>query len=70
MNYRTVAKKLTLLGCEEIPQRRTGSHRMWKNPKKNKKASVPDWGGKDLKIGTVRSIIRQLEIDYNKFKAV
>ena len=35
-----------------------------------KKASVPYWGNKDLKIGTVRNIIRQLEIDYGEFKDV
>lgn len=70
MNYRTVAKKLKALGCEEIPQRGRGSHRMWKNPRVNKKASVPYWGNKDLKTGTVRNIIRQLEIDYSEFKEI
>jgi predicted RNA binding protein YcfA (HicA-like mRNA interferase family) len=31
MNYREVAKKLSKLGCEEIPRRGGGSHRKWFN---------------------------------------
>jgi hypothetical protein len=29
---------------------------------------VPDWGGKDLKHGTVRAIVRQLGIDWKIFE--
>jgi predicted RNA binding protein YcfA (HicA-like mRNA interferase family) len=28
---------------------------------------LPDWGGKDLKSGTVRSAVRQLGIEWQAF---
>jgi hypothetical protein len=28
---------------------------------------VPDWGGRDLKVGTVRGAVRQLGIDWSAF---
>lgn len=67
MKYREVARKLARLGCEEISRRGGGSHRMWYNPMSDKGAPVPDWGSKDLKFGTLRGIIRQLELDWDEF---
>jgi len=32
-------------------------------------AVVPDWGGKDLKMGTVRAIVKQLDLDWKVFEA-
>jgi len=29
---------------------------------------VPDWGGKELKMGTLRHIVRQLGLDWEAFK--
>ena len=29
---------------------------------------MPDWGRRDLKIGTLRSAIRQLGIDWKEFQ--
>ena len=29
---------------------------------------LPDWGGRDLKIGTVRSAVRQLGLDWQEFR--
>jgi predicted RNA binding protein YcfA (HicA-like mRNA interferase family) len=68
MKYREVAKKLTSLGCEEIPRTGDGSHRKWRNPATGRSTSVPDWGGDDLKLGTVRGAIRQLGLDWDEFK--
>lgn len=67
MKYREIAQKLTRLGCEELPRRGGGSHRKWYNPLSDRIAPVPDWGSKDLKLGTVRAIIRQLELDWDEF---
>lgn len=67
MNYREVSKKLKALGCNELPRRGSGSHRVWHNPKNSKIAPLPDWGGKDLKLGTLRSVIRQLGLDWQEF---
>ena len=30
---------------------------------------VPDWGGDDLKPGTVRAVVRQLGLDWNSFQS-
>ena len=29
---------------------------------------MPDWGSRDLKIGTLRSAIRQLGLDWQEFQ--
>lgn len=70
MRYREVARKLRALGCEELPRRRGGSHRKWHNPVTGRIAPVPDWGGKDLKLGTLRRIVRQLGLDWGTFEQV
>ena len=33
-----------------------------------KRKRMPDWGGRDLKIGTLRSAIRQLDLDWKEFQ--
>ena len=68
MIYREVARKLTALACRELPRREGGSHRKWFNPDSQRATVVPDWGGKDLKLGTVRSAVRQLGIDWQDFQ--
>jgi predicted RNA binding protein YcfA (HicA-like mRNA interferase family) len=67
MKYRQASRKLKALGCNEIPRRRAGSHRVWRNPKNGKIAPLPDWGAKDLKLGTLRAVIRQLGLDWQEF---
>jgi mRNA interferase HicA len=68
MKYREVVRKLTALGCEERPRRGGGSHRKWHNLATQRSTVVPDWGGRDLKLGTVRAAIRQLGIDWHDFQ--
>lgn len=68
MNYRDAARKLRALGCTEIPRKRPGSHRKWYNPQTNRHTSLPDWGGQDLKIGTLRNALRQLGIEWEDFQ--
>jgi mRNA interferase HicA len=67
MTYRDVARKLTHLGCQEMARRGGGSHRKWFNPSTQRATVLPDWGGKDLKIGTIRAAVRQLGIDWDAF---
>jgi mRNA interferase HicA len=43
MNYREVTKKLSKLGCEEIPRRDGGSHRKWFNPVTEKAIVILNW---------------------------
>ncbi|MBW4473354.1 MAG: type II toxin-antitoxin system HicA family toxin [Stenomitos rutilans HA7619-LM2] len=67
MKYRDVTRKLKALGCQELPRRGGGSHRKWFNPETQQVTVLPDWGSRDLKLGTVRAAIRQLGIDWNAF---
>ncbi len=67
MIYRQAARKLRALGCQELSRRGSGSHRKWYNPVAEKVASLPDWGGKDIKKGTLRAVVRQLGIDWIEF---
>ena len=69
MRYRDVERKLRALGCVETARRGSGSHRKWRNPTANQSSVVPDWGGRDLKVGTVRGIVRQLGLDWATFEA-
>lgn len=68
MKYREVARKLRALGCEEAVQRSSGSHQKWRNLASDKGTVVPDWGNADLRIGTIRAIVRQLGLDWEDFK--
>jgi mRNA interferase HicA len=68
MKYRVVARKLTALGCRNLPRKGKGSHRKWHNPATNRSTVIPDWGGRDLKLGTVRGAIRQLGIEWSAFE--
>lgn len=68
MKYRDVARKLSALGCQELPRRGGGSHRKWLNPAAQRAAVLPDWGSRDLKLGTVRSAVRQLGIEWDAFQ--
>ncbi len=67
MKYREAAEKLNKLGCEEIPRRSGGSHRKWRNPATGAIRPLPDWGNKDLKMGTLRHVVRQLGLDWDEF---
>ena len=67
MKYKEVVKKLKKMGCQEIARKGGGSHRKWYNPQNNTVVPIPDWGNKNLKIGTLRQIVRQLGLDWEKF---
>ena len=70
MKYKEITKKLRKLQCTEIPRRSGGSHRKWMNPLNNRGTIIPDHGAKDLKIGTVKSIVKQLGIDWKDFEDI
>lgn len=67
MNYREAARRLRRLGCREIPRRSSGSHRKWHNPATGGLAPLPDWGSKDLKLGTLRHVVRLLGLEWQMF---
>lgn len=68
MKYREVARKLTTLGCSELRRKGGGSHRKWHNPVTQLATVIPDWGGRDLKVGTLRAAVRQLGLDWQEFQ--
>ena len=68
MIYREVARRLTALGCHELARRGGGSHRKWLNPGTQLATVLPDWGARDLKLGTVRAAIRQLGLSWQEFQ--
>jgi mRNA interferase HicA len=68
MNYREVAHKLSALRCQELPRKSGGSHRKWFHPATRRATVIPDWGSRDLKLGTVRSAVRQLGIAWQEFQ--
>ena len=66
MNHRELARKLNKFGCEFYRQG-SGSHEMWRRGTPNRRTSIPNWGSKDLKPGTISKILRDLEIDRRDF---
>jgi mRNA interferase HicA len=70
MKYREVARKLTAMGCFEMPRSGSGSHHKWRNDAAKRATVVPDWGSRDLKLGTVRAVVRQLGLDWSRFIAI
>ncbi len=70
MKYKELTGKLKILGCQEIPRRSGGSHRKWINPISGKGTVIPDWGNKDLKMGTIWDILKQLRIEHEEFDKV
>lgn len=68
MKYREISRKLNCLGCHERRRNSGGSHRKWFNPITQQGTVVPDWGSRDLKIGTIRAVVRQLGITWEDFQ--
>jgi mRNA interferase HicA len=66
VKYREAARKLSNLGCREVLRTGDGSHREWFNPTTGTLTVVPDWGGDDLKIGTIRGAVRQLGLSWEE----
>ena len=67
MRYAELTRKLRRLGCE-LYRQRAGSHEMWVNDK-GESTTIPNWGSKDLRAGTLHRILRDLGIsrdDFNK----
>lgn len=70
MTYRDAAARLQALGCVEIARRGGGSHRKWHNPANGRATVIPDHGPRDLKLGTLRAVVRQLGLEWESFRHV
>ena len=64
-SYREVTKRLKKFGVVWQRQAR-GSHEVWGNKSKGKKALIPRHAG-DIPEGTLRSILKDLDISPNEF---
>ena len=68
MRYREASRKLRKLGCYEVTRRGGGSHKKWVNPQVQQGTVLPDWGRRDLAIGTLRSAVRKLGLTWRDFQ--
>lgn len=66
MNYRQLTRRLRQLGCE-FERQAAGSHEIWWNPATQKFTVIPNHGSRDLPLGTLRTILRQLGISLDEF---
>ena len=66
MNYRDLTKKLRRCGCE-FARRGAGSHEIWWHPGRRLFTSIPKHTNRDLAVGTVRGIVRDLGIPKPEF---
>jgi predicted RNA binding protein YcfA (HicA-like mRNA interferase family) len=60
VTYAELTRKLRGLGCLLKRQAR-GSHEIWHNPRSNRSTVIPNHPG-DLPKGTLRAILRQLDL--------
>lgn len=67
MTYSELTRKLRVLGCVLKRQAR-GSHEIWHNPRVNRTAVIPTHSG-DIPIGTLRAILKQLEISREELES-
>lgn len=63
--YRDIVKKLGIGGFEFFREAK-GSHEIWFSASKNKYTTIPQHRG-DMPEGTLRSIIRQADIEVDDF---
>ena len=67
MTYRELTRKLRCLGCQFDPQGR-GDHEIWINVDSTARTTIPNWGGRDLRPGTISAILRDLGIALSEFE--
>ena len=67
MKYYEIKRKLIKFGCREIQRKGKDSHLKWYNPEYNLPVPIPDWGNKDLKLGTIKNIVKLLNQNWSQF---
>lgn len=58
-NYKQLSKKLRKMGFHLYRQGK-GSHVLWVNDETGAFVALPNHGGKDIRRGTLRSIVKQI----------
>lgn len=64
-SYRQIAMKLKKLGFA-FDRQAAGSHEIWYNSETNRYTTIPNHPG-DMPEGTLRAILKQTDIDPEKF---
>ncbi len=64
-SYREIVKRLKQLGFE-FHRQAAGSHEIWFNPATNRFTTLPNHPG-DMPEGTLRAILKQADIDAERF---
>ena len=67
MTYRELTRKLRRLGCE-FDRRARGDHEIWIRVSTRARTTIPNWGGKDLRSGTIHATLRDLGISREEFE--
>jgi len=67
LNYRELTRKLRRLGCA-FERQAKGDHEVWINTTNSRRTTIPNWGSKDLKAGTISAMLRDLGIPKDNFE--
>ena len=67
MTYRELMRELRRLGCH-FDRRGRGDHEILMNAHTIARTTIPNWGSRDLKVGTVAAILRDLGISREEFE--
>jgi predicted RNA binding protein YcfA (HicA-like mRNA interferase family) len=67
LNYRELTRKLRQLDCE-FDRKAKGDHEIWINTASHARTTIPNWGSRDLKVGTIAGILRDLGISRDEFE--
>ena len=67
MTHRELTRKLRRLGCE-LDRQAKGDHEIWINASTHARTTIPNWGRRDLKQGTISAIIRDPGISREEFE--
>jgi predicted RNA binding protein YcfA (HicA-like mRNA interferase family) len=67
LKYRELTRKLRRLGCE-LDRQAKGDHEIWIRLPIYARTTIPNWGRRDLKTGTIRAILRDLQITRDEFE--
>ena len=67
VTYRELTRRLRNLGCE-LERTARGSHEIWINTATHARTTIPNWGSRDLRAGTLAAILRDLGISRQEFE--
>ena len=67
-NFTPRLKRILLdAGCR-FERQGKGDHEIWINPDTHARTTIPNWGARDLKVGTIGAILRDLGISREHFE--